>query len=252
MTDSIIYEFRDHVATLTLNNPGKHNALGRREFELIHAALQRTAAETDARVLVLTGAGDKTFCAGASLQELNSGDISGDDYQDMTDRVAALEIPTICALNGNVFGGGVELALSCDFRIGIEGSRMRVPAATIGLCYPLRGIERFVEKLGVTIATRVLVAAETFSADEMLRAGILDHLVMPAQFDEAVSDFARHIAELAPLAVRAMKKVIQQAGKGGINWSECAALSAQCADSADLREGFRAQAEKRTPVFKGA
>jgi 1,4-dihydroxy-2-naphthoyl-CoA synthase len=97
---------------------------------------------------------------------------------------------------------------------------MRVPAATIGLCYPLKGIERFVEKLGVTMAKRILVAAETFSADEMLQAGILDHLVMPAQFHQVVDDFAGRIGGLAPLAVRAMKSVIQQAGKNGINWPE--------------------------------
>ena len=251
MTESIIYELREHVATLTLNNPAKHNALGKKEFELIHVALQRADSDPEARVLVLTGAGDRTFCAGASLQELNSGVISGDDYQDMTDCVAALEIPTICALNGNVFGGGMELALSCDFRIGIEGSRMRVPAAAIGLCYPLRGIERFMEKLGATMAMRVLVASETFSADEMLQAGILDHLVMPAEFKESVNGFATRIAGLAPLAVHAMKKAICQAAKGGIDWSECAALSQQCNASADLREGFRAQSEKRQPVFKG-
>lgn len=251
MTDTVLYESDGQIGRLTLNNPGKHNALGRRELDLVHTALERVASEPDTRVLVVTGAGDKTFCAGASLHELNSGGISGDDYQDMTDRLAALDIPTVCALNGSVFGGGVELALSCDFRIGVEGSRMRVPAASIGLCYPLRGIERFVEKLGVTMAKRLLVAAETFSADEMLQAGILDHLVLPAQFSESVNAFAGRIAGLAPLAVKAMKAAIQQAGRDGINWSECAALSEQCARSSDLKEGFAALEEKRSPVFRG-
>lgn len=252
MTETIHYESRDHVGWLTLNNPDRHNSLGRYELDLIHEALERVGSESETRVLVITGAGDKTFCAGASLQEMDSGKISGDDYQDMTDGIAALEIPTICALNGNVFGGGVELALSCDFRIGVEGTRMRVPAAAIGLCYPLRGIERFVEKLGVTMAKRVLVAAETFSADEMLEAGILDHLVMPAQFRQTVEEYAERTAGLAPLAVKAMKTVVQQAGRGRINWDECVALSEQCAGSADLKEGFAALAEKRTPVFRGS
>lgn len=251
MIETILYESRGHVGKLTLNNPDRHNSLGRKELDLIHAALKRIATEPDTRVLLVTGAGDKTFCAGASLIELNSGEISGDDYQDMTDGIAALDIPTICSLNGNVFGGGVELALSCDFRIGVEGTRMRVPAASIGLCYPLRGIRRFVDKLGVTMTKRILVAAETFSADEMLQLGILDHLVMPAQFNESVNEFADRIAALAPLAVKAMKSVIQQAGAGDINWSNARALSEQCAGSADLREGFAAAAEKRSPVFRG-
>lgn len=251
MSETILYESQDHVGKLTLNNPEKHNSLGRRELDGIHAALECVASAPDIRVLLVTGAGDKTFCAGASLPELNSGAISGDDYQDMTDLIASLGIPTVCAINGNVFGGGVELALSCDFRIGVEGTRMRVPAASIGLCYPLRGVCRFVEKLGVTTAKRVLVAAEVFSADEMLRIGLLDHLVMPAQFDEAVKDYTLRIAGLAPLAVKAMKSVIGEAGAGAINWAEAAELSRICSESSDLKEGFVAMKEKRPPVFRG-
>lgn len=252
MTTTISYESRGHVGTLTLNNPDKHNSLGRQEFELIHAALATVASEPDTRVLVLTGAGRKTFCAGASLVEMKSGAISGEDYQAMTDAFAALSIPTICAVNGDVFGGGVELALSCDFRIGMEGITMRVPAASIGLCYPPRGIERFVEKLGVTMAKRVLVAAETFTADEMFQAGLLDHLVMPTQLDETVAGYAGRLAGLAPLAVTAMKAIIQQVGKPGVNQDEIARLSQRCAESADLEEGFAAIAEKRQPLFRGS
>ena len=252
MTETILYETRGHVGRLTLNNPEKHNSLGRCELDLIHRALDRAAVDPDVRALVVTGTGGKTFCAGASLPELNNGEISGDDYQDMTDSIAALGIPTICAINGNVFGGGVELALSCDFRIGVEGIRMRVPAAAIGLCYPVRGIERFVEKLGVTMAKRVLIAAEIFSADEMLQAGALDHLVMPAQFNDTVDDFAVRIAGLAPLAVQAMKSIIRSACGGNIDQREAAALAERCSASADLKEGFAALAEKRSPVFRGA
>lgn len=235
-----------------LNNPDKHNSLGRKEFDLIHAALATVTSDSETRVLVLTGAGGKTFCAGASLGEMKSGAISGEDYQSMTDAVAALKIPTICAVNGDVFGGGVELALSCDFRIGMEGINMRVPAASIGLCYPPRGIERIVEKLGVTMAKRVLVAAETFSADEMFQAGLLDHLVMPTQFHETVDSYARRLAGLAPLAVTAMKSIIQQVGKPGVNQDDIMRLSQRCADSADLAEGFAAIAEKRLPLFRGS
>lgn len=251
MIDTILYETRGNVGRLTLNNPEKHNSLGRSELDLIHKALESVAVDPDVRVLLVTGAGGKTFCAGASLPELNNGEISGDDYQNMTDSIAALAIPTICAINGNVFGGGVELALSCDFRVGVEGTRMRVPAAAIGLCYPLRGIERFVEKLGVTMAKRVLVAAETFSADEMLQAGLLDHLVMPAEFNDKVDDYANRIAGLAPLAVQAMKSVIQSACGGNMDRREAASLAELCSASADLKEGFAALAEKRPPVFRG-
>jgi enoyl-CoA hydratase/carnithine racemase len=251
MSETVTFSVEQHVARLTLNNPERHNALGRRELDALRAAVAEVAASDSVRVLVLSGEGDKTFCAGASLQELNAGELRGDDYQDMTDAIAALGIPTICAISGNVFGGGVELALSCDFRIGIEGTRMRVPAATIGLCYPVRGIERFVQRLGPGVAKRMLVASETLSADEMLRIGFLDHLVMPAQLEQTVTHYAHELAALAPLSVRAMKQIIGGAAAGTLDREEAKRLAAECEASEDLAEGFAAQREKRPPQFSG-
>ena len=251
MTDTIVYSQKGHVGQLLLNNPDRHNSLGQEELEAIQAYLQQISADAQVRVLVVTGAGDKTFCAGASLAQLNSGKISGDSFQATTDQLAALEIPTICSLNGNVFGGGVELALSCDFRIGIEDTRLRVPAAAIGLCYPISGINRFVERLGVNLAKRILVASETFPAQQMLEIGFLDHLVMPVQLQEKTDALASHIAGLAPMSVRAMKHILAQAAAGSIDMVEAQVLSDQCNSSEDLQEGFAAQAEKRSPRFKG-
>lgn len=251
MSATILYERSGHIGQLTLNNPDKHNSLGQEELEAIQVYLRDVEADGEVRVLVVTGAGDKTFCAGASLQQLGAGQISGDCFQATTDMLAALPIPTIASLNGNVFGGGVELALSCDFRVGIEGSRMRVPAAAIGLCYPLSGINRFVERMGVNLAKRILVASEEFDADAMLEIGFLDHLVMPAQRVEATRDLAQHIADLAPLAVKSMKEILQQAAAGGIDMPRARELSDQCLDSGDLQEGFAAKKEKRKPRFKG-
>ncbi len=167
MTDTILYERTGHVGRLVLNNPRQHNALGQEQLLAIQAHLETMRQDPQLRVLIITGWGDKTFCAGASLQQLGSGDLTGDAFQETTDLIAALEIPTICAINGNVYGGGVELALSCDFRIGIVGSKLRVPAAAIGLCYPISGINRFFERLGLSAAKRMLLAAEEMSAETM-------------------------------------------------------------------------------------
>ena len=251
MTDTILYSRAGHVGRLILNNPERHNSLGQEQLEGIQARLTEVAADEQVRVLIVTGAGEKTFCAGASLQQLGTGQISSDCFQTTTDQLAGLVIPTICALNGNVFGGGVELALSCDFRIGIEGTRMRVPAAAIGLCYPLRGINRFVERMGVNLAKRMLVAAEEFDAQAMLDIGFLDRLVLPGHLEEAVDDLAQHIAGLAPLAVQAMKNILQQAAVGSVDFEQAQELSKRCSDSEDLQEGFAAQREKRQPRFKG-
>ncbi|MEM0952967.1 MAG: enoyl-CoA hydratase-related protein [Pseudomonadota bacterium] len=252
MTDNILFERNDNIARLVLNNPDKHNALGEAELSGLQQHLDAIESDPDLRVLVVTGRGDKTFCAGAALHQLGSGQISGDFFQETTDRLASVRIPSVCALNGSVFGGGVELALSCDFRIGIHGSRLRVPAARIGLCYPISGINRFVERLGVNLAKRLLVGAEEFDANAMLDIGFLDQLVAPERLEAAVAETTERIAGLAPLAVQAMKAILQQAAAGEIDMSTAMALSRQCAESNDLQEGFAAQRDKRPPRFTGS
>ncbi|MEZ5504114.1 MAG: enoyl-CoA hydratase-related protein [Halioglobus sp.] len=251
MTDTILYSRVGHIAQLVLNNPRRHNSLGREQLEAIQERLAQAAADEQVRVLIVTGEGERTFCAGASLQELSDGDIADDAFQKMTGQLAEMQVPTICAMNGDVYGGGVELAVSCDFRIGIEGLRMRVPAAAIGLCYPVSGINRFVRCLGVNVTKRVLVASEEFQASALLEIGFLDHLVLPQNLTKFTHEFAQHIAELAPLAVQSMKALLRQAETGGIDAELARSLQIQCLESQDIQEGFAAKREKRKPRFSG-
>ena len=252
MAETIRYERRGHVAFLTLDNPERHNALGRAELEGLQAAFVEVEADDQVRVLVLTGTGDKTFCAGASLEQLRSGELSEELFQVTAEQLHRLAVPSICALNGSVYGAGVELALSCDFRLGVEGSHMRVPAAAIGICYPLSGITRLVEHLGVNLAKRILVASERFDADGLLEIGFLDHLLLPSQLEEETNKLAEHIADLAPLAVRSMKEILLQAATGEKDQDRANELIALCSGSADLQEGLLAQSEKRKPRFQGS
>ena len=251
MTDSILYSRTGHVGRITLNIPEKHNALGRQELDALQDKLSEVESDSEIRSLILTGSGEKTFCAGASLAQLGAGELDDDSFQKATARLAQLSIPTICALNGNVFGGGVELALSCDFRVGIEGTRMRVPAAALGLCYPLSGMHLFVERLGLSIAKRVLVGSEEFESEAMLNIGFLDHLVLRSQLQDHALKYAQHIAGLAPLSVRSMKKILRQVANASVDLEEASALSELCLGSEDLQEGLAAQREKRQPRFSG-
>jgi enoyl-CoA hydratase/carnithine racemase len=251
MTDTILYSRTGHIGRLVLNNPQRHNSLGREQLDGIQDCLTEVAADKAVRVLIVSGAGTKTFCAGASLQELSDGQISDDAFQKMTCQLADLSIPTVCAMNGDVFGGGAELAMSCDFRIGVEGSRMRVPAAAIGLCYPLAGINHFIRCLGVRLTKRILVASEEFDANSLLEIGFLDHLVPPRNLDEFANDFAGHLAGLAPLAVQSMKRIIGLAADGAVDPEVALELSRMCLESQDLQEGFTAKREKRSPLFTG-
>jgi enoyl-CoA hydratase/carnithine racemase len=252
MTDTVRYSRDGYVGRVVLNNPDRHNALGREQLDALQEILCQVESDKHIRVLVLTGAGAKTFCAGASLQELQGGNIGDDAFQAMTTRFAALSIPTICAVNGNVFGGGVELALSCDFRIGIPGTHMRVPAAAIGLCYPLSGLARFVERLGVQVAKRILVASESFDAQQLFELGFYDHLVVSEEFEQFGIDYANQIAGLAPLAVRSMKAILDQVAAGTVDDGMVDKLSTLCLESQDLQEGFAAKKEKRSPRFIGS
>jgi enoyl-CoA hydratase/carnithine racemase len=251
MDEFVRYELNDGVGTLTLNRPERHNALGGEELEGISAILDTVLEDDEIRVLVVTGAGEKTFCAGAALQDLNSGRITPDYFQSVMHRLAVLPIPTLARINGNVFGGGTELALSCDFRIGIRDGRLRVPAAALGLCYPVAGIERFVQKLGANTARRMLLGSETLHAEELLRIGFLDYLVDREKLDERTEELALHIAGLAPLATRAMKEIILSAEGGEIDVQRASELARICDESDDLQEGFAAQKEKRSPHFAG-
>ena len=251
MEETILYSREGHIGRLTLNIPKRHNALGREQLVAIQQRLTAVAADPQVRVLVVTGAGDKTFCAGASLQELGAGEIGGDCFRTTTSQLASLPIPTICALNGNVFGAGVELALSCDLRLGVEGSRMRVPAAAIGICYPSSGVQRLVQALGVSVARRILLVAEEFDTRVMLETGFLDYLVLPSRFTSATDKLAKKVAGLAPLAVKAMKNTIAQVLEGNIDEEQVRELTKLCADSADFKEGISAQRDKREPRFSG-
>jgi enoyl-CoA hydratase/carnithine racemase len=238
------------VARITLARPDQHNAIEVADIQRIRGYLAAVNADPAVRVLVLKGQGS-TFCAGASLREIESGEMTGAIFETLTDDLAGVRVPTICALNGSAHGGGTELALCCDFRIGVLGSCMSVPAARLGLCYPLAGLRRYVEALGPGVATRLLLACEELEADEMLDVGFLYRLVPREELDGAVSALALRLASLAPLAMQAMKRIMRQIARGDVDEAEARRLVATCAASEDVREGLAARRERRMPEFRG-
>jgi enoyl-CoA hydratase/carnithine racemase len=239
------------VARITLARPDQHNAIEVGDIERIRTHLADVDADPELRVLIVTGRGP-TFCAGASLRQIESGEMNGALFETLTDRLAAVRVPTIGSLNGSVYGGGTEVALCCDFRIGVLGSRMSVPAARLGLCYPLAGLRRYVEALGLGVASRLLLAGEELEAEQMLDSGFLHRLVPANELHEATGELAGRLAALAPLAVQAMKRIVREVARGEVNEEAAQRLVAACADSEDLREALRARREGRTPEFRGA
>ena len=248
MSSTISFTEEQGVATLTFDNPARRNALGTAELDAIEGALGGLSAET--RALVITSSDQRIFCAGADLSQIREGTLSGDRFQSVTNQIAALPIPTVAVLTGNVFGGGAELALSCDFRLARQGIVLRIPAAAIGLCYPVEGIERLTRRLGPSLARRVLVAAETFTAEQMLSLRMIDAIHPSAALPNAAQDYAESLLALAPMAVTSMLEIIRQLEVGQLDRSHAESLSTACSASEDVQEGIAAQREKRSPRFQ--
>ena len=250
-SEGIRVERDDRLLLVTLDRPEQHNALQAADVEALRLTLDDAASDGDVRVLVLTGAGDATFCSGASLRQMESGEMSGDLFDTLTGRLADLPLPTVARVNGSAYGGGAELALCCDFRIGVRGSRLRVPAARLGVCYPPGGLRRYVTRLGLGPASRILLAAEELDADEMLRVGFLTRLVDRPDLDAQVELLTDELAGLAPLAIRSMKRILLGLAGGSLDPGTAEALVEECVTSEDQAEGLRAWHERREPRFEG-
>lgn len=238
------------VARITLNRPETHNALDQTAMRAMTAQLERWAGRDDLRALILTGTG-RSFCAGAALGDVGGADWTDNPLTSLCNALEAFPAPTVAGLNGGVYGGGVELALACDFRVGVTGMRAFAPPARLGIHYDPAGIRRAVDRLGSQAARRLFLLAETFDAEGLDRLGFLDHLVAPEALEPKITELATTLAGLAPLAVRGMKRTILELTRGSLDADAARTRIAACFASADHAEGLAAQKEKRPPRFTG-
>jgi enoyl-CoA hydratase/carnithine racemase len=241
-------------ATIRLNRPRHLNRLQADDLDALLKLFDRIEADSAIRVLVLTGTG-RAFSAGydlgsiaeraASAQEQTA----GSTFEIVVNRLEDLAVPTICRLNGGVYGGSTDLALACDFRIGIDRSEMFMPAARLGLHYYKSGIRRYVSRLGVDNAKRLFLTAEKIGAAEMLRIGYLTAMVPPEALDEEVDKLAAILAGNAPVAMRGMKRAINEIARGRLDEAAADQRHRDSMRSAEIKEGIAAFAEKRRPKF---
>jgi enoyl-CoA hydratase/carnithine racemase len=243
-------EIAGPVGRITLNRPDAHNALDRADIARMAEILAEWALRDDLRVVVITGNG-KSFCAGAAL-----GDVAGTDWTEnpltrLSDAIEAFPAPTICRLNGGVYGGGVELALACDFRVAATGVKAFVPPARLGIHYEPAGIKRAMDRMGAQAARRIFLLAERFEAEDLLAMGFLDFLVQTGELDAKLDELTEILSSLAPLALRGMKRTIVELSRGCLDTAAARERVAACFASADHAEGLRAQNEKRPPMFEG-
>ena len=240
-------------ATITLNRPRHLNRLHREDLIALQAHITTLAADATLRVVVLTGRG-RHFCAGFNLQELEQADAAASDpqlFEHTVDALEALPVPTIARFNGGVFGGATDLALACDFRIGVVGMELRMPAAALGLHYYASGLQRYVSRLGLSAAKRLFLLAQTVPADELLRLGYLDAVAEPQALDATVEAIAQPLLQGAPLALQGMKLSLNEIARGALDKTAFAQRVARCAGSEDLREGLAAFVARRPANFSG-
>src|ERR1700736_1580575 len=191
-------------ATIRLNRPKHLNRLQPEDLDALLKLFDRIESDPAIRVLVLTGTG-RAFSAGYDLGSIaeraaNAQEqTAGSAFESVVNRLEDLAVPTICRLNGGVYGGATDLALACDFRIGVEGGEMFMPAARLGLHYYQSGIKRYVSRLGADNAKRLFLTAEKIAAPEMLRIGYLTAMAPAEAFDEEVDRLAAVLAGNAPV-----------------------------------------------------
>jgi enoyl-CoA hydratase len=244
-------------ALIRLNRPRVHNRLEPEDLAVLEDAFGRIDADPAIRVVILTARG-RSFSSGFHIGALadrldGTGEAAydRDAFERTVDRLAALRAPTIAALNGSVYGGATDLALACDFRLGVEGMRLLMPAARLGIVYYGSGISRYVTRLGVAAAKKLFLTAQPIDASEMLRIGYLDEVLPAAALMPRAEALAGQLAANAPLALAGLKQAIDACAEGRLDPGELAAARERCAASHDHREGVRAWAEKRAPVFLG-
>lgn len=238
------------IATLRLERPEQANRLGNADLEQLLAHFRAIEADPTVRVVVLR-AGGKHFCAGYHLGDLES---EGDDgrFEAVAQGLEALRPVTIAAVQGGAYGGASDLLLACDFRIGTLTAEVVMPAARFGLHLYGSLLERYVSRLGLNTAKRMILAAEKLTAEEMLRVGFLTHLVeASSELDSRVQELAERLRGMAPLAMSGMKSHLNRMARGDLELTSLERDIQRCADSADLAEGLKALQERRPPLFSG-
>src|SRR5215217_7732609 len=254
--EQIIVTVEASIAEVTLHRPERHNALGSRIVGELGEALEEIEASGEIRALVLTGAGDKAFCSGVDLKERAEMDADGRWAHNralgvLAERLARLQVPTIAALNGLAFGGGLEITLACDFRIATEGARFALPEVGIGIVPGAGGTQRLPRLIGPTKAKELILTGKRVDAGAALEMGLISQVAPSSSLMEEAWSLAEEIAANSPLALAYAKAAIDLASETTIEQGlryETAAIRTTLS-SEDYEIGLAAFAERQTPRF---
>lgn len=257
-TKYILYEKSEGIATITINRPEALNALNKDVIQEVLNALKDAENDENIRVVVITGAGEKSFCAGADISQmkgmtpLKARELSDMGYR-LCHTIEFLGKPVIAAINGYALGGGLEMAMACDLRIASDKAKMGQTEVNIGLIPGWGGTQRLPRLVGKTLAKEMVYTGKMIDAQTALQIGLINKVVPSDQFMTNVKEYAKEIASKPPIALKIAKALIDKGMDGSLE----AGLALEregfgiVASTEDLQEGVNAFFEKRKPVFKG-
>jgi enoyl-CoA hydratase len=256
--DNLLFEVSEKIARITFNRPNVLNALNRKTMDELGDCLKKVRADDEIRVLILTGAGEKAFIAGADINELaQQTPVNGREFtlygQEIIHRLETLGKPAIAAINGFALGGGCELALACTLRIASRNAKLGQPEVKLGIIPGYGGSQRLPRLCGKGVAHELILTGEMISAEEALRVGLVNRVVEPGELLATAEAIAKKIIANAPLAVKyaleAVERGMEMPQEEGLYLE--ATLFGLCCATQDMREGTRAFLEKRPPKFEG-
>lgn len=257
--ENILLERDGAIATLTVNRPKVLNALNQATIREIQAALQEVERDDGLRVLIVTGAGERSFVAGADINELRAAPSAtaarqvGEEGHQIGLYIAQMRKIVIAAVNGFALGGGCELAMSCDIRVAADTAKFGQPEINLGILPGWGGTQRLTRLVGPGMSKLLNITGDMITADEALRIGLVERVYPAAELMERARELANQIAGKAPLAVAAIKQAVNR-GMDMALIDGCmyeAALFGEIVVTEDAREGTGAFLEKRTAVWKG-
>ena len=255
--ETITIEKRGNVAILTINRPDKMNALNKMVHAEGVAALDELRRDGEVRVLVITGAGEKSFIAGADISEFEGQTpvTQRDLFHEETffNSIDAFPKPVIAMVNGFCLGGGNELALACDLRVCSENARFAQPEINLGIMCGGGGTQRLPRLIGEGRAMEIMLTGDMIDAETALRFGLVNHVYPAAELEAKTMELAARIAEKAPIALQLSKEAVKFASRSNLDEGlrREIDLFAICFSTEDKKEGVSAFLEKRKPVFNG-